>query len=230
MELKKNKEYDLEKKSPLFFSIGLVVALACVTLAFEWKSEYEPIDITYKTDEPEEIYVPVATKHKDPEPPKPIEKEKVEKPKSNQPPVVIEADDKKEIENQVKIVDINFDDLLEGVEESGPPAPVVDMPFIIVENPPTFPGGLPAFYEYVKENLKYPSKAKSIGAEGKVYLQFVIDVDGSITEVEVLKGIGAGCDEEAKRVLENAPKFNPGKQRGRAVRVRQVIPIYFQLK
>jgi len=86
-----------------------------------------------------------------------------------------------------------------------------------------------AFYEYVSKNLKYPSQARRMGVEGKVFVQFVVDKDGSISQVQSIKGIGAGCDEEAVRVLQNAPKWKPGKQRGRPVRVRMVLPITFKL-
>ncbi|MEP4535241.1 MAG: TonB family protein [Cyclobacteriaceae bacterium] len=229
MELKKNKEYDLEKKSPLFFSIGLVVALACVTLAFEWKSEYEPIDITYKTNEPEEIYVPVATKHKDPEPPKPIEKKKVEKPKSNQPPVIIEGEELEKVKEIIDNEPIDFDLPIEefGAEVKDEEPEYWEGP---VESAPEFPGGMEGFYKYISENMKYPSQAKRMGLAGRVYVRFIVNTDGSVTDVEVIKGIGSGCDEAAKFVLENAPKFIPAKQRGKPVRYRQVIPIYFQLK
>ncbi len=77
--------------------------------------------------------------------------------------------------------------------------------------------------------MKYPSQARRMGIEGRVYLQFVVDRDGSITDIQAVKGIGAGCDEEAVRVMKTVPKFKPGKQRGVPVRVRMVMPISFKL-
>jgi protein TonB len=86
-----------------------------------------------------------------------------------------------------------------------------------------------SFLKYVSKNLKYPAQARRMGVEGKVFVQFVVEKDGSITDIKVVKGIGAGCDEEAVRVLENAPKWKPGKQRGRPVKQRIVLPIVFKL-
>ncbi|MCK5701162.1 MAG: energy transducer TonB, partial [Cyclobacteriaceae bacterium] len=77
--------------------------------------------------------------------------------------------------------------------------------------------------------LKYPAQARRMGIEGKVFVQFVVDKDGTLTEVTAVKGIGAGCDQEAVRVIEGAPKWKPGKQRGRSVKVRMILPITFKL-
>jgi protein TonB len=98
-----------------------------------------------------------------------------------------------------------------------------------VEDPATFPGGIAAFYEYLKKNLNYPNQAKRMGIEGRVFVQFVVEKDGSLTDIHVVKGIGAGCDEEAVRVLKNSPKWKPGKQRGKAVRQKMIQNILFKL-
>ena len=86
-----------------------------------------------------------------------------------------------------------------------------------------------AFYKYVATTLRYPAQARRMGIEGKVFVQFVVDKDGSLTDVQAIKGIGAGCDEEAVRVISKAKKWKPGKQRGRAVKVRMILPITFKL-
>jgi periplasmic protein TonB len=101
--------------------------------------------------------------------------------------------------------------------------------FTIVEDQPQPKGGMAAFYEYVGKNLKYPAQARRMGIEGKVFVEFVVDKDGTITDVKAIKGIGAGCDEEAIRVIQLAPKWSPGKQRGRPVKVRMILPITFKL-
>ena len=101
--------------------------------------------------------------------------------------------------------------------------------FDVVETPPTPSGGMAAWNNYLSENLKYPAQAKEMGVEGTVIAVFVINTDGSITDVELLRGIGAGCDEEAVRVIQNAPNWEPGKQRGQAVRTRMRLPIRFKL-
>lgn len=101
--------------------------------------------------------------------------------------------------------------------------------FLFVEEMPTFPGGEEALLQQISNNLNYPRQAQRIGIEGRVHVKFVIYEDGSIRDIEIMKGIGAGCDEEAKRVLASLPNFKPGKQRGTPVKVQMQIPIYFRL-
>ncbi|MEM9671791.1 MAG: TonB family protein [Bacteroidota bacterium] len=101
--------------------------------------------------------------------------------------------------------------------------------FTVVEEQPEFEGGMWAFYRYIASEMKYPLQARLEGIEGQIDVQFVVEKDGSLTDVQVIKGIGGGCDEEAVRVVQNAPAFNPGKQRGKPVRVRMVMPITFKL-
>jgi len=126
-----------------------------------------------------------------------------------------------EMTEQTKVEDIVF--------TQAPKEEDVDEIFTIVEDQPEFPGGMAAFYEYIGKRMKYPSQARRMGIEGRVYVEFVVDKDGSVTNVRAVKGIGAGCDEEAERVMSAVPKFKPGKQRGRPVRVKMVLPIYFKL-
>lgn len=101
---------------------------------------------------------------------------------------------------------------------------------IIVEEMPTFPGGEAAMMEYLRSNLVYPRIATETSIQGTVYLQFVVDTKGNITEVKLLRGIGGGCDEEAIRVVKNMPKWNPGKQNGRNVRVLFNMPVGFKIQ
>ncbi len=101
--------------------------------------------------------------------------------------------------------------------------------FTVVEDPATPVGGYPEFMNYLARNLKYPEQARNLGVEGKVYIQMVVTEDGGITDVKVVKGIGAGCDNEAVRVIENSPSWNPAKQRGKAVKQKVVLPIVFSL-
>lgn len=226
MEHKKNPKYDLDKKTPLFFSIGLVVALLCVTLAFEWKGEYDRLVILTPDDEFDEPYVIPATAFPKPEPPKPIVKK--EEPKQVIAYEVVAGEELEEYTETENPEEVDFDKLV--LSNLEPPAPPEEPPFVdIVESMPEFPGGNAAFYKYVRDEINYPSLAKRNDVMGKVYVQFIIDKDGSITNVEAIKGIGFGCDEEAERVLKNAPKWIPGKQRGREVRVRMVLPITFSL-
>lgn len=101
--------------------------------------------------------------------------------------------------------------------------------FILVEEAPSFPGSDRAQKRYFSENIKYPEEAKKNGIQGTVFVSFVVEPDGSITNAQVLRGIGGGCDEEAIRVIENMPKWNPGKTRGKNVSVKFNLPIKFSL-
>lgn len=98
-----------------------------------------------------------------------------------------------------------------------------------VETNATFPGGIDSFYAYLASNIHYPLAARQNNVQGKVYITFIIDTDGSVTDVKVLKGIGSGCDEEAVRVIKASPKWTPGMQNGRAVRQQFTVPINFTL-
>jgi len=102
--------------------------------------------------------------------------------------------------------------------------------FTVVEEQPTYPGGDEARIRFLQANMKYPEEAKELGVQGKVFVTFVVEVDGSITDVKVLRGIGSGCDDEAVRVVKSMPRWVPGKQRGVPVRVQFNLPINFKLQ
>lgn len=105
-----------------------------------------------------------------------------------------------------------------------------DAIFFVVEVQPEFPGGLDSMYAYIQKNLVYPEKAKAEGIEGRVFITFTIEKDGSVSNVKILRGIGGGCDEAAKEVVEKMPKWKPGTQRGKPVRVQFNLPIKFELE
>lgn len=219
METKKNQALDLERKRTLHFTIGLVLTVAMITVAFEWRSPMTPVVDLGRVDE-EQTAPPIPpTAFKTPEPPKP---KKI--------PVIIES-----VDDDVKVDDVEFD-LPRFDEPTSDYVPIepedeetIDI-HITVEEQPSFPGGTAKFYQYVASHLEYPKQAIRNQVEGKVYIKFVIDRDGSISDAEVYKGIGEACDEEALRVIKNSPKWNPGKQRGQAVRVQMILPITFQLQ
>ena len=148
-----------------------------------------------------------------------------------QQPEIVEIPDEEEIIEEIEIeLDIEFEEetIIEEIifEE---PEEEVDEIFTIVEDQPEYPGGINEFYKFVANNMRYPVQARRMGIEGRVFVQFVVQKDGSLEEVQVIKGIGAGCDEEAVRVIKKAKNWKPGKQRGRAVKVRMIIPIVFRL-
>jgi len=223
MEVKKTPDADLNKKSGLFLNIGLVVSLLIVISAFEWKfyDDGNLVDLGQVRDDFEEMLEIPPTEQPPPPPPK------------IQQPEIIEVPDEEEIEEEIEVdldVEITEDEAIEEIiSEEAPEEEDVDKVFNIVEQQAEFKGGMSKFYEYVRKKMKYPAQARRMNIEGKVFVQFVVERDGSITDVIAIRGIGAGCDEEAKKVIRESPKWNPGKQRGRAVRVRRVIPITFRL-
>jgi len=101
--------------------------------------------------------------------------------------------------------------------------------FTIVDDQPVPKGGMKAFYEYITQSMKYPEQARHKGIEGKVYVQFIVNVDGKLIDVKALKGIGAGCDTEAVKVVKESPKWNPGMVGDRPGKVKMILPITFKL-
>ena len=101
--------------------------------------------------------------------------------------------------------------------------------FVVVEEDPEFPGGMKAMLAFIEKNLVYPEEAKAAGIEGKVYVSFTVEKDGSISNVKILRDIGYGCGDEVVRIVKLMPKWNPGKQRGVPVRVRYNLPVQFIL-
>jgi len=223
MEPKKNPKADLDRKTGMFFNIGLAISLALVLTAFEWRSydDGNLVDLGQLDDDFEDIMEIPPTEQPPPPPPK------------IQLPQIIEIPDEEEIEEEIEVdldVEITEETVIEDIVfEEAPEEEVADEIFDIVEDQPTPPGGMAAFYKFVGKSMKYPNQARRMGIEGRVFVQFVVDKDGSLTEIKAVKGIGAGCDEEAVRVLNTAPKWKPGKQRGRPVKVRMILPITFKL-
>ena len=133
-------------------------------------------------------------------------------------------------------VNINTDaDINPGLIEATEKKVVVDIPddklFTVVEQQPEFPGGQGAMYKWIGENLKYPSEARSNGLQGKVIMQFTVEKDGSISAVKTIRdGVGGGAGDEASRVVKKMPKWKPGRQNGKSVRVQYTLPVQFKLE
>ena len=222
MELKKNPKNDLSRMSGMFFNIGLSVSLLLVIVAFEWRTYDNSglLDLGMVQDDFEDLMEIPPTEQPPPPPPK------------IQLPEIIEVPDEEEIEEEIEVeldLEVTEEEVVEDFVFEEAPEEEVDEVFTIVEDQPAFPGGNAAFYKFVASNMTYPAQARRMGIEGRVFVQFVVDKDGSVTEVKAVKGIGAGCDREAERVLNSSPKWTPGKQRGRSVKVRMVLPIIFKL-
>lgn len=216
------------EQSKLFLMIGLVLSLSAVIATFEWKT-YEQKSVVdlgmVKNDFNEILEIPPTEQ---PPPPPPSQKIIA--------PVIKAVNDEQVIKELEIIIDLETREdmvieaapIFDFVEDS--PAEKVEEIFDIVESRPEPVGGLAAFYKYVSENMEYPTRAQRLNIQGRVYLQFVVEKDGSLTDVKVIKSLYEDCDKEAVRVIEGAPKWIPGKQRGKAVRVNQRIPITFVLQ
>lgn len=224
-ETKKNPNVDLNRIRPLLFSISLTLTMLIVISAFEWKS-VNSIDTTIQVrsnQEFEELMEVPPTEI--PPPPAP----------SVQVASIVEVPDTEEIEEEVKIVidiDITEQTVSQQFTIQEPPKmeeEEVEKIFLVVEQPAAPRDGMTAFYKDIGRRIVYPAPARRMGVEGKVFVEFVVERDGSLTQFQVVKGIGAGCDEEAVRVIREAPSWVPGKQRGKPVRQRMVLPIHFIL-
>lgn len=229
MEARKNPAADINRYRTLFFNIGLVVSLSFVLLAFEWRF-YDSVDTINNGAAIGDTF-----------------EETLEVPPTEQPPPpppdaknvnFISIEDTEEIEDELEIsFDIEMTE--EMVIEQMPERIVVDEEveeedveevFVIVEEQPHPIGGMQSFYDHINSNIRYPSQARRMNIEGRVFVQFIIEKDGSISQVVVIRGISDSCDQEAIRVVSSAPKWAPGKQRGKPVRVKMVLPITFKLK
>ena len=213
---KKDPKISLENKKGMFFQIGLAVTLIAVLISFEWKSydksNYNLGDLNL--DDMEEEIIPITRQEVKPPPPPPP------------PPEIIEiVEDEVEIENEVEIeeTDTDEDEIVE-IEEDD------EEFFMVVENMPEFPGGDLGLMKFIQKNVRYPAIAKEYNITGKVYVSFIVDKQGSVTNVKIVRGVDKNLDAEALRVVSLLPKYKPGKQRGKAVVVPYSLPIIFQVQ
>ena len=210
----------------MFTQIGMIIALLIAWLAFEHKSyDKREIDESLLNREivlDEEMVEITKQEEQKPQP--------VEVPKQTTQLEIVQDD--------VETEDLNINAEVEQnevIEEYVAPEVVEEEVveqeiFQIVEEMPAFPGGEAKLMEYVGKNIKYPQIARETGIQGRVFIGFVVEPDGSVSNVKLLRGIGGGCDEEAMRVVKSMPKWKPGKQRGKAVRVSYQIPVFFKLQ
>lgn len=226
MEPRKYKKFDLDHKRKLFFRMGLVASLTLIITAFEWKFQVytAPVVLPDPVEMIDFVVVPTVQPEAAPPPVRKTQQTAVKKPElPDKPPVELS-----------KVAGFKPDDatVVETISFTLPDEPVRSEsvePFLQVEKQPEPSGGWEDFYEYLAKNLRYPRRAKQMGLEGIVRVCFIVDTDGSITGVKALNSLGGGCDEEAVRVIQMAPKWNPGKQRGIPVRVRMQLPLVFRL-
>ncbi len=237
MQLKKNPKSDLTKNSSLYFAIGLAVVLFISWQAIEWKTYdksgygYEALNV--EDDDDEEV--PITEQLKTPPPPPP--------PPPPAPEVIEIVEDEEEVEetviestetDQEEIVEIEDIEVEDDFED-------VDVPFAVIEDVPIYPGCervskserrncfQDKINKHIRKNFRYPEIAQEMGIQGRVYVNFIIGKDGSITNVR-MRGPDKNLEKEAARIISRLPKMTPGKQRGRPVRVPFSIPITFRLQ
>lgn len=227
MQVKKYAYANLENRKGLYFAIGLLFVLSSIFCLFEFKfyTQQELHIEKLHLDLIEAEVIPISHHNIAPPPPPPAATTQFEI-----------VSDHEEIVIELELEDMEIDDdakvevIIPFVEDVVEEEVIEEEIFTIVEQMPEYPGGMKALFQYLGESIEYPAMAKDAHIQGKVFITFVVSRNGEITEVEVLRGIGGGCDEEAIRVVKNMPKWNPGKQRGRAVKVQYNLPINFILK
>ena len=229
MEVKKSEKASLENKRLLFVEIGMVLALGVVLFAFEWSSKEKKtaslVDVNQEIVEDELVPITQETPPPPPEVNQPVLSEILEivDDEVKVDDLIIDTEDDKnlgigEIVNYVEEVED------EVVEEEA-------IPFQLVEQKPKFnDGDANEFSKWVNQRLVYPEIAKENGVQGRVMLQFQVNPDGSVSNVKVLRGVDPSLDKEAVRVVSSSPKWTPGKQRDRAVKVTYTFPVIFQLR
>lgn len=230
MEPKKTKKANLERKKGLFLEIGFVITLGIIVLAFEWGTEQKETKgfQSQNQDDVAQEDVPITRQEKKKEPPPPPPPQATEQ--------INIVDDDMEIEDELDIetteadqdTEVDHDQFSQEEEEEDE-----KQVFMVVEDMPSFKGqGVAAFRNYVQRNLDYPTVAQENGIQGTVFVKFVIDTDGSISNVTAVRSPDPSLSEEAVRVIRDTPdgSWEPGKQRGKPVRVQYTIPIVFKLQ
>ena len=229
MEVKKAPKANIETLKPTFFLMGLVVALAVLFVGFEWSSNLEALDETVIVQDvlaEEEIEIT----QRDPEPPPPPP------PPEPEVPEVIEVTEER-VETTIDLSSLEDDQSRAQIQTYTPPPPpkqeeeeATEEIFVVVEDQPEFPGGMSALMKFLGDNIKYPVIAQENGIQGRVITNFVVERDGSISDVQVIRGQDPSLDKEAVRVIKTMPRWTPGQQRGKPVRVRFTLPVVFRLQ
>ena len=230
MEIKKTEKASMENKRFLFTEIGMVIALLIVWGAFSYTSREKKVATLEADQTVVEVEDMVPITEETPPPPEAA------------PKIPILSDQIDIVDDNIKVDDSmfqNIEDSNEGFEimdyiESAPEEETIEeeaIPFQLVEEKPSFNGGdANQFSKWVNSRLVYPEIAKENGVQGRVTLQFTVNADGTVSNVKVLRGVDSSLDKEAVRVVSSSPKWKPGKQRDRAVKVTYTFPVIFQLR
>lgn len=227
MEIKKTPKANLENKKTMAILIGLVLALGIMFIAFEWsKNEIKVYDDAIQGEfvEDEEMIEVTFRDAPPPPPPPPIQETVLSD-------IIDIRDDKEDI--QTKDFDSEDDKNKKVVIQAPIAAPVEDPEenriHVVVERMPEFPGGEAAMSQFINRTIRYPVIAQENGIQGRVVVQFVVNTDGKIVDVEVVRGVEESLDKEAIRVVKAMPPWNPGRQGGKNVRVKYTLPIRFRI-
>ena len=229
MEVKKAPKANIETQKTTFLLMGLVVALAVLFVGFEWSSTISKLDETVIVqDVLAEEEIEITQREPEPPPPPP--------PPEPELPEIIDVVEEK-VENKIDLSSLEDDQSKAQIETYTPPPPpkpveeeATEEIFVVVEQQPEFPGGTGALMKFLGDNIKYPVIAQENGIQGRVITTFVVERDGSITDVQVVRGQDPSLDKEAVRVIKTMPKWKPGQQRGKPVRVRFTLPVQFRLQ
>jgi protein TonB len=224
----RNPEFDLEKRRPGITLFSFLVPLALTLVAFEWTS-WDVLSKTVVCDFPDDLFIEeelVPPVPKPPAPSGPMEAKPI-----MAPPTIIEIIDGPVIDDPTLAA------VPDPIDPQTYPEPLAqriepvdeEKLFERVEQMPQFQGGDAGLFSYLGRNIKYPELAREVGIQGIVYITFEVDKEGNVKDAKVLRGIGGGCDEEALRVVKAMPPWEPGKQRGKAVRVQYTLPVKFRL-
>lgn len=229
MEVKKAPHANIETHKSTFLLMGMVVALAVLFVGFEWSSTLSKLDETVIVqDVLAEEEIEITQREPEPPPPPP--------PPEPEVPEVIEMVEEK-VETKIDLSSLEDDQSKAQVITYTPPPPpkpveeeATEEIFVVVEKQPEFPGGTTALMKFLGDNIKYPVIAQENGIQGRVITNFVVERDGSISDVQVVRGQDPSLDREAVRVIKTMPKWAPGQQRGKPVRVRFTLPVVFRLQ
>lgn len=227
MEIKKSERADLERGKSTSLLIGLVMALSVLFVALEWtQREIEDNSEIYSVGDVSlvEEMVPITIPEKKTTPPPPAAVTKAEIIEIVDNDAEIEEETLASLEDNAEWVDLNELEVFEVEEE-----PEDDTPFQVVEDMPEFPGGEAALLKYLRDHIKYPRICQENNIQGRVIVSFVVEKDGSVSTPEVMKSVNPQLDKEAVRVISSLPKFKPGQQRGKPVRVKYTVPVSFKL-
>lgn len=229
MEVKKTAKADLEGKKSTWQLVGYVIVLGFMFVAFEWTKRDIKIDTTQAVADVvfEEEIIPITEQPEQVTPPPP------EAPSIAETLTIVEDD--ADVEESVIATTEDVGQAVEikyvapvAVEEEEPEEQTI---FEVVEEMPQFPeGGMAGLMQFLGKNIKYPTIAQENGTQGRVTVQFVVNKDGSIVDAKVLRGVDPYLDKEALRVIGSMPKWKPGKQRGKPVRVKYTVPVMFRLQ